>query len=243
MSRNRVLHAHHAPFSSICLLEMYRKSKSGDAVSFVNRSTGFLIADNVLVTAGHSLSEKDTVIERIEIYPYQNSPQKSERKVRVESTDFVIRKVPEYDNPFCYVKDDFGIIFLKKDKIISPDTFHFDWQPFEPGHTGVKENDLIRMAGYPIDKPDFELWEERGHIVEITSQCLLHSFTTTKRNSGSPIWAEHNTGMQLVGIHVSGNAASCHAKPQNRPYGSAVLLTARVVETIMSWIGEESRKR
>uniref|UniRef100_UPI0035937348 trypsin-like serine peptidase n=1 Tax=Persicitalea sp. TaxID=3100273 RepID=UPI0035937348 len=87
--------------------------------------------------------------------------------------------------------------------------------------------------------PDFELWEESGGIVEITDRCLLHPFTTTKRNSGSPVWTMVHGQPRVVGIHVSGNAASCGALPENRPFGSAVLIDERVFGMIEAWVTVE----
>ena len=235
MSRTRVAQSELAPYSYICLIEMYRVTHEGTPVSFVNRSTGFFIAPHVIVTAGHSLGETDSRIQRLEIYPHQNSTVKSEQKIAVEVPDFTIRRVPEYHNPYCYVKDDFGVIILNDTILPAWTGNHFDWQgqdyryPPEAGQT-------IRIAGYPIDRPDFELWEESGSVIEVTDRCLLHPFTTTKRNSGSPVWTNAQGTPRVVGIHVSGNAASCGAKPENRPYGSAVLITPQVFTTINDWI-------
>lgn len=237
MSRSRVVHSELPPYSCVCLIEMYRVTHEGTPVSFVNRSTGFFIAPHVIVTAGHSLGETDSRIQRLEIYPHQNSTVKSEQKIAVEVPDFVIRRVPEYHNPYCYVKDDFGVIILKIKDLPAWTENHFDWRSEDYAYP-PEAGQPIHIAGYPIDRPDFELWEESGPIVEVTDRCLLHPFTTTKRNSGSPVWTMEQGTPRVVGIHVSGNAASCGAMPQNRPYGSAVLITPRVFETINSWIME-----
>jgi glutamyl endopeptidase len=243
MTRNRVADSELPPYANVCLIEMYRVTHEGTPVSFVNRSTGFFIAPHVIVTAGHSLGEHDSRIHRLEIYPHQNSQVKSEQKLAVESPDFVIRKVPEYHNPYCYVKDDFGIIILKNEDLPAWTTHHFDWQNGNYAAQQPVAGQEIRIAGYPIDRPDFELWEESGKIVEVTKHCLLHPFTTTKRNSGSPIWSVEQGTPRVVGIHVSGNAASCGARPENRPYGSAVLINKRVYETINGWIAEADAER
>jgi glutamyl endopeptidase len=242
MSRNRVAHSQLPPYSYVCLIEMYRVTHDGTPVSFVNRSTGFFIAPHVIVTAGHSLGEKDSRIHRLEIYPHQNSEIKSEQKLDVEAPDFVIRKVPEYHNPYCFVKDDFGVIILKNEELPAWTDNHFAW-PTDTYTTPPQAGQSIHIAGYPIDRPDFELWEESGKIVEVTNRCLLHPFTTTKRNSGSPVWTVEEGTPRVIGIHVSGNAASCGAKPENRPYGSAVLITKRVADTINGWIAEADAER
>ncbi len=239
MSRNRVANAEIAPYESICLIEMYRVGENDEPVTFVNRSTGFLIAPNVLVTAGHSLDEQETYIERLKIYPHQNSQVKSQDVLEVKLPDFQIRKVEAYNNPYCFVKDDFGIIFLKKPTIPQWTKQHFKWQREFYENLSLTEEQPIRIAGYPIDRPDFEMWEESGGIVQITDRCLLHPFTTTKRNSGSPVWTMIDGEARVVGIHVSGNAASCGALPENRPFGSAVLITERVFGMIEQWIEEE----
>lgn len=242
MSRNRVAHSELPPYSYVCLIEMYRVTHDGTPVSFVNRSTGFFIAPHVIVTAGHSLGEKDSRIQRLEIYPHQNSEVKSEQKLDVEATEFSIQKVPEYHNPYCFVKDDFGVIILKNKDLPAWTDNHFAW-PTDTYATLPQAGQPIHIAGYPIDRPDFELWEESGKIIEVTNRCLLHPFTTTKRNSGSPIWTVEEGTPRVIGIHVSGNAASCGAKPQNRPYGSAVLITKRVFNTINGWIAEADAER
>jgi glutamyl endopeptidase len=238
MARTRVADSSLAPFSYICLIEMYRVNKDGTPVSFVNRSTGFLIAPNVIVTAGHSLHEKETQIQRLELYPRQNDQVKTSLRTVVESPDFEIRKVPEYNNPYCYVKDDFGVIILKQEVLPDWTRQHFDWPADFYLANSPATGQPIHIAGYPIDQPDFELWTESGKVVETTDRCLLHPFITTKRNSGSPIWTFVNGQPRVVAIHVSGNAASCGAKPKNRPFGSAVLITQRVYDTIQGWIDE-----
>lgn len=238
MSRNQVAHSELPPYSSVCLIEMYRVTHDGTPVSFVNRSTGFFIAPHVIVTAGHSLGEKDSRIHRLEIYPHQNSTVKSEQKLDVEAPDFLIRKVPEYHNPYCFVKDDFGVIILKNEELPTWTGNHFDWQKGNYADKVPAAGQPIWIAGYPIDRPDFELWEESGKIMEVTKRCLLHPFTTTKRNSGSPVWTMEQGTPRVVGIHVSGNAASCGARPENRPYGSAVLITKRVADIINGWLAE-----
>lgn len=236
MSRKRVDDSNADPYSYICLIEMYRETHEGTPVSFVNRSTGFLIAPNVIVTAGHSLNEKETRIHRLHIFPRQNSETKSNLQYRIEAPDFEIRKVPEYDNPYCYVKDDFGIIIMKSSSLPEWTSQHFPWYSDYYKNNVPQTGQLISIAGYPIDRPDFELWEESGGVIETTDRCLLHPFTTTKRNSGSPVWTLHQGQPYVVGIHVSGNAASCGAQPQHRPYGSAVLITPRVYDIIQGWI-------
>ncbi len=239
MSRNRVANAEIAPYAYTCLIEMYRIGEDAKPVTFVNRSTGFLIAPNVIVTAGHSLDEQETHIYRLKIYPHQNSQVKSEEFLEIKLPDFQIRKVPEYNNPKCFVKDDFGIIFLKKAELPVWTKRHFAWEKDFYVNPQLVEEQPIRIAGYPIDRPDFELWEESGGIVQITNHCLLHPFTTTKRNSGSPVWAMIDGQPRVVGIHVSGNAASCGALPENRPFGSAVLINERVFGIIGAWVAEE----
>jgi glutamyl endopeptidase len=243
MPRSRVVNSELAPYAYICLIEMYRVSTDGKPVSFVNRSTGFLIAPNVIVTAGHSLSEKETRIQRIELYPFQNSQVKSERRYVASDKEFSIRKVPEYDNPYCFVKDDFGVIILNNPDLPDWTQNHFNWLSDDYTREPLRSQQPIWIAGYPIDKPDFELWEQTGPIIETTDRCLLHPFTTTKRNSGSPIWTVEEGAFRVVGIHVSGNAASCGARPENRPFGSAVLITPRVFEMIDSWIREAHTQR
>ncbi len=241
MSRNRVVNAQLAPYAYICLIEMYRLGEDNQPVTFVNRSTGFLIAPNVIVTAGHSLQQEETRIYKLKIYPHQNSETKSQEKLILESKDFTIRTVPEYNNPYCYVKDDFGIIFLKKPELPDWAKQHFPWRRSNYENRLLAAGQAIRIAGYPIDRPDFELWEESGGIIEVTNRCILHPFTTTRRNSGSPVWMNDPAGgYRVVGIHVSGNAASCGAAPEHRPYGCAVLITERVFDIIDDWIEEES---
>lgn len=171
------------------------RPQEGTAVSFVNRSTGFFIAPHVNITVGQSLGETDSRIQRLEIYPHQNSTVKSAQKLTVEAPDFVIRTVPEYHNPYCYVKDDFGVIILKT-------------KTYPPGLTitSIGRVRIIRML------------QKTGNLFAL---------------QGTP---------RVVGIHVSGNAASCGAKPENRPYGSAVLITPRVFETVNNWIMENEKR-
>ena len=240
MSRSRVANAEIAPYAHICLIEMYRIGEDDKPVTFVNRSTGFLIAPNVIVTAGHSLDESETHIYRLKIYPHQNSEVRSKEVLEIKLPDFQIRKVPAYNNPHCYVKDDFGIIFLKKAELPTWTSQHFAWKKEFYTNPALAEEQPIRIAGYPIDRPDFEMWEESGGIVQITDRCVLHPFTTTKRNSGSPVWTMANGQPRVVGIHVSGNAASCGALPENRPFGCAVLINERVFEIIENWIAQET---
>jgi len=240
MSRNRVVNAEIAPYAYICLIEMYRVGQDAQPVTFVNRSTGFFIAPNVIVTAGHSLEQQQTHIERLKIYPHQNSQVKSEEFLEIKLPDFQIRKVPTYNNPRCFVKDDFGIIFLKKTELPAWTNQHFAWKKEFYTNPELAVEQPIRIAGYPIDRLDFELWGESGSIIEVTNRCILHPFTTTKRNSGSPVWTMVGGQPRVVGIHVSGNAASCGALPENRPFGCGVLINERVFGIIENWIAGET---
>ncbi|AXE19032.1 hypothetical protein DR864_15375 [Runella rosea] len=237
MNRLRVENSGFVPYRYICLLEIFRVDFEGNPLPYVSRSTGFLVDKNVIVTAGHSLNQTESRISHFKVYPFINAVLPPHIYwVDIPPFTFKIHSIPDYKNPNCYVKDDFGVILLDTDAVYQQMGGHFDWNENYLVAENLTENSPIHIAGYPIDKADFEMWREEGRVIEVTKHCLIHSFTTTQRNSGSPIWIEHQGRFMVVGIHVSGNAASCGYRPENRKFGSAVLLTKHVYDTISGWI-------
>ncbi|WP_428668276.1 trypsin-like serine peptidase [Runella sp.] len=237
MERSRVEDSGLIPYRYICLLEIFRVDLEGNPLTYVSRSTGFLIDKNVIVTAGHSLNQVESRISHFKVYPFINAVlPPTIYRVDIPPATFEIHTIPDYKNPNCYVKDDYGAIVLQTDAVYQQMGGHFDWNENYLFAENLVEHSSIHIAGYPIDKADFEMWGEQGNAIEITKHCLIHSFTTTQRNSGSPIWIEHQGKFIVVGIHVSGNSASCGYRPENREFGSAVLLKKNVYDTISGWI-------
>ncbi|AEI47736.1 trypsin-like serine peptidase [Runella slithyformis] len=237
MDRLRVEDSGLIPYRYICLLEIFRVDFEGNPLSYVSRSTGFLIDKNVIVTAGHSLNQTESRISHFKVYPFINAVLPPHiYRVDIPVSTFQIHTIPEYKNPHCYVKDDYGAVVFETDAVYQQMGGHFDWNENYLLAENLAEHSPIHMAGYPIDKADFELWREEGRVIEITKHCLIHSFTTTQRNSGSPIWVEHQGKFMIVGIHVSGNSASCGYRPENREFGCGVLLRKSIFDKISGWI-------
>ncbi len=237
MDRLRVEDSGLVPYRYICLLEIFRVDFEGNPLTYTSRSTGFLIDKNVIMTAGHSLNQTDSRISHFIVYPFINAVLPPHvYRIDIPAASFQIHTIPEYKNPNCYVKDDYGVIVLETDAVYELMGGHFEWNENYLIAEHLTERTPIHIAGYPIDKADFEMWREEGQVIEITRHCLIHSFTTTQRNSGSPIWVEDQGKFIVVGIHVSGNSASCGYRPENREFGSAVLLKKHVCDKISGWI-------
>jgi V8-like Glu-specific endopeptidase len=80
----------------------------------------------------------------------------------------------------------------------------------------VQRHGVIKIAGYPGDRPIGTMWRHAEVLRGWTPRRLLYTVQTCPGHSGSPIW--HRTASQetpkIIGVHTSGVTDE-----QGRPYG------------------------
>lgn len=191
-----------APYDSVVLLLM----KYG---SDTYRGTGFMIKDNVVLTAGHNIYSISDKKAADEVYVIKRTNDGSvvyarkHRKLKV-SIDYVADK---------------------------SDDGHYDWGLImidpalpEAGTIGViKASDTLAVhftgvliAGYPGQaqgSKTWKMWEAGGKMdYDNASETLKYVISTSKGNSGSPVIIDTAVGKKAVGIHVQGSTVTNTAK-------------------------------
>ena len=198
-TRTAVLDLNAEPYKSVVLLIM----KYGDKTY---RGTGFMIKDDVVLTAAHNIYDRKKIAAADEIYVIGN--QKDKAHVRCYS---------KFKVPFDYVAQtsqdghyDWGLI-----KLNAPmrDLGVIEVMKAVPGI--VSETALI--AGYPSEVRSVsttDMWEASGAFdkYDMTSQTLKYKISTSGGNSGSPVVVDYNRRKAAVGIHVMGSVAENTAK-------------------------------
>ena len=198
-TRTEVIDVDSEPYKSVVLLIM----KYGDEKY---RGTGFMIKDDIVLTAAHNIYDRKKSAAADEVYVIGN--QKDTAHVRCYS---------KFKVPFDYVAEtsqdghyDWGLIKLNAPM---PDLGVIEVAKAVPGI--VSETALI--AGYPGEVRNVsttDMWEASGAIdkYDTASQTLKYKISTSGGNSGSPVVVDYNGGKAVVGIHVMGNAAENTAK-------------------------------
>ena len=172
------------------------------------RGTGFLIKDDVVLTAGHNLYEQQTKQYADKVYIIAKTKDK-----------LIIRTHTGFKLSTTYTTEntndgsaDWGLVKIKEP------FSDCDILPLQKASdTSAKQFANVTIAGYPAktQKGDTEsLWEASGDITEYLSQTetLKHQISTSVGNSGSPVLIHKDENVFAVGIHVLGASSSNTAK-------------------------------
>jgi V8-like Glu-specific endopeptidase len=201
---------HQEPYSHVCYQEIYRVRKFGIDRSF--QSTGFLIAPNVILTAGHNLlSNSLTKVTNIKVFPGRYKNEYAYDSIEL-SGEFVcqnaIRVYPDfYWNKMDY---DFAIIIIP-DSLIAKTKHWPKASSFILDSSFVlKENEVIHVAGFPASHGyDGSLMtNESQKCGKVNDNNFSHNLDTQTGNSGSPIWVESNGKRIVVGVHTYANVGT-----------------------------------
>ena len=224
-NRIKIINSNDFPYCAIGLLKLYFNYNT------ISYRTGFLIKENVVLTAGHNIFDsrlnpnKNSEILgkplKIEFYPGLNNNESEYKKY--ESEKFFYDK----EN----LNEDYGIIIFNE-KISEK---FIEIKEFDRNLDGR----VFNVAGYPINKATinnnniiFELYEGKGGIknYDLNRGIICTNIKSSYGQSGSGLIYYDNNEKKYycVGIHVASNL--------NESEFYATMITKKRIEMIKKWI-------
>jgi glutamyl endopeptidase len=160
--------------------------------SFVGRGTGWFIAPRTLVTAAHNVHDRDHGrARRIVVTPGFHRGAAPFRQALVSSVDLH----PSWSKSFARELD-FALLFI-------PQTLGVGYFGFAAGSDSGLRNVLVNIAGYPIDRPDSQMYDA-GRVTDVDADFIYHTIDTESGQSGAPVfWSDRESRIGL-GIHTYG---------------------------------------
>lgn len=194
--RNKVEDANKAPYNSLVKI----KIKFAKGTYF---SSGFLIDDSNVLTAGHAVYDPDHgAVEKVTVViggtneEYELAP----------SSIFVS---PEYvKNPDNH-SEDVGLIHLNTP--VKGNRKYFTLADEATINSLVDQKNKVELAGFTnesgVDIKDLVPWTMKGTILTTSvngqPNMLLHDVDTASGQSGSPLFIEKDGQYQVVAIHIN----------------------------------------
>lgn len=227
--RVRILDTHNYPWRAICSLQIQGPRGSG-------MGTGWFIAPNLVVTAGHNIYNERLLggwAETITVYPgrdgrYFPYPQDATFDKQIISRQFRLPR-PWVDSRGRNPDFDYGGIVLEQD--IGTETGWFS--------VSAETNDNIagsiaHISGYPGDRKggggQYQLFhKEKVETSSITPTRFFYSVDTYSGQSGSPVWLETSSGRVVIGIHTYGISGGF-------TLNSATRINREVLKDLRSWM-------
>lgn len=198
------------PWSAICYLIM-RRGRS------YYRGTGFFVAPDAVVTAGHCLHSGGHYADDIQIIPGRDEQRWPFGSVLAR--DF---HVPEEWRRGEDPAFDYGLIRLR-DGELGGKVGTFSLANLDPSILKASE---LNTAGYPSDmQPSSAQHFNAGPCDAVYAQRLQYFLDTWKGASGSPIWVKSGQDRVVVGIHNYGHCPNL-----------ATRVNARVLEDLQTWM-------
>jgi V8-like Glu-specific endopeptidase len=176
------------PYNTICFLQTSRGSTG----------TGTLIAPQVVLTAGHVLSNGGTPVASVRVTAGADLSAATEARRRPGRPGSVV--VPGA-RIRLHPRRDLAVAILPR-AVTSPNRFML-LQPRGDRNTAT----LLTVAGYPCDKPLGTLWahSDRVRLADLTVDRMSYRMDTCPGHSGGPIWLLGNAGTRiLLGVHTDG---------------------------------------
>ena len=197
------------PWSAICYLIIRRGRR-------YFRGTGFFVAPDAVVTAGHCLHNRSGYADSVQIVPGRNEDDWPFDSVLAR--DF---HVPEEWRRGRDAAFDYGVIRLPNGDL-GARTGVF---PIADLTTEVLRASELNTAGYPADmKPSEAQHYNAGPCDAAYPQRLQYLVDTWKGASGSPVWVRSGEERVVVGIHNYGHCPNF-----------ATRVNARVLQNIRAW--------
>lgn len=196
------------PFSSVCHVER----DFGDGR--LSGCTGFLIAPRVLVTAGHCVFSllRGRPPNRILVTAGRDGALRPHGAIWAQRW---------FAHPgFRHGADprfDFGVVILPR-----------AFSGLGPGFSllalaradlaNARDTRLIRIAGYPSDKPRGQMWAHAERIDRFGTRLIQYSVDTCPGHSGAPVWLSAKNGHgDVIAIHTRGPKPSAKGPWGCRP--------------------------
>lgn len=199
-TRTEVVDKRIPPYNSIVLLIMKYNNK-------LYRGTGFLIKDNIVLTAAHNIYDLNLKKSADDVYiigePKDAAHIRTYTKLKI-SPDYASEKSnnDRYDWGLIKMNDamsDLDTINVLQAADVSPSTL----------------NDVL-IAGYPgaaQGNSTKDMWEANGDVTYYNAnEVMAYTISTSPGNSGSPVMIYDHECRTAIGIHVSGSANFNYAK-------------------------------
>lgn len=204
--------------------------------------SGTFIDENVILTAGHVVYSHDFggLCKELKCIP---AADRAKAPVGVQEVRGV--KIASNFRGLKQLSHDYALVFVNEP--VGLKTGYFGLAVLD--HQYLKNNVLVNVAGYPLDKLEEDkierpvLYGMEGKITsaEIDSEELYHNIDTVGGQSGSGIWYHKekgfNPGYYLVGVHAYGGV---EGGIQNN---SGPRLTKKKAEKILRWIEDDKNDK
>ena len=201
------------PWRRLCALRIQFPSGS----SF--RGTGFLVGPRAVVTAGHCvyLRNQGGWARKVEVIPGCNGTARPFGQV--ESMAF--RSVGGWVNS-NKPESDYGCIVLPAGAFNGRNLGSFGFAAFEA--PALLAQPAV-IAGFPGDKPPYEMWGAARALKGVTAKTLLYNTATMGGQSGAPVYIKRNGQRYVVGIHNYGSSTG----------NTATRITRPVYDRLLAW--------
>jgi V8-like Glu-specific endopeptidase len=172
--------------------------------------TGFLVAPDLLVTAGHcmvnvgeSFNDTDAYCKAYSwLFDYAISSTGATEVTDIPADKLyacksVLYAVNEEKAPFR----DYALVRLARPVL--------DRAPFKFAATAVKIDDEVKMIGYPLGSPAKLTYGAKVQVNELSEQSFITNLDAFEGNSGSPVL---NSANEVVGILIAGTPTDSFVK-------------------------------
>lgn len=211
--RTEVSNTHVFPYSAIAYLEL-------DFLYETYRGTGFLIADNILLTAGHCLydEEKGGWVKSIVIKPGRKGFLSMPFGL-AESKRVSVAALWKENKDSNY---DWGMISTYHSFVGNPGHFNIS-KVANFSTTNVEISGYPKYIGASESNVVYKQYKQNGSAYAYNDNLLIYQITASKGQSGAPIFDNNNTA---IGIHSRGGT--------NYNYG--IRLTDENIRTINKFV-------
>lgn len=219
------------PWSANCFLKITIDTDSETGEEYTTRGTGWLVAPNVVLTAGHCVhfGEGGGFFKSIEVIPACDLQSSF-------PTPFGMKKSSNFRASKEWITD--GKISQDYGAIILDEPFkRSDGSALPHFKVGVMDdqslkNAIVNIAGYPDNMPSGTQWFGASKLIRVDDDRLYYRVDTFSGMSGSAVVYRKNAqDRTVIGIH---NYGGCPNK--------CTRITEHVFTQITKWIDEAGRQ-